>query len=647
MSVVHREWANEVLAKAIAESPGLGLTPAPPPAPAPAPFSLVIDAAGSQQLVITGGPHSPGGTFLLSAQFERDGQDLLLVGGNGDRVIVRDYFAGDSPPDLLTEQGARIPADLAAILAGPEAAGQYAQAAAGQGQTPIGRVEVLEGYVTALNSDGTGGGLEIGDPVHQGDVIETGPEASVSIIFVDDSTFALGGDGRLALDELVFDPAAESGRSMFSVVQGVFSFASGQIAYSGSDAMVIRTPVANIGIRGTKGAGAVSPEGQLESITLLPEPGGEVGEIVVFNAAGTLILNLANQTTSVFGINLPPVTPVLLPAAEIEKRYGAGLAILPPPPQPSQPGGQPSAEDADQGAQQNADDDAGEEMEAATEGEGEAGEAAAEGEDVVPPDELPELCGLPGVGPGPGPVPGFALGPPGLFGPLGPVGPLGPQGPLGPLGPLPVAGPAPHFGPLDLPTIFPATSATKSLVGGGGNDVLSGGTDDDSIEGGGGNDTIAGGDGNDVLFGNRIGSLANDTISGAQVIPRSAFAIAAGAEVGNAALPRVKIEAHVEEVQDRDFYAIELRAGEKIILDVDLGKNQGDSVDVEVWLFDAAGSLLANNDDAAITLGGTGSVHSYDSYLEQAGRRLDPGRQPDHRRCRLCQIHFRRRRGPD
>ncbi|MDP7345344.1 MAG: AMP-binding protein, partial [Alphaproteobacteria bacterium] len=53
------------------------------------------------------------------------------------------------------------------------------------------------------------------------------------------------------------------------------------IAYSGSDAMVIRTPVANIGIRGTKGAGAVSPEGQLESITLLPEPGGEVGEIVL------------------------------------------------------------------------------------------------------------------------------------------------------------------------------------------------------------------------------------------------------------------------------------------------------------------------------------------------------------------------------
>ena len=57
---------------------------------------------------------------------------------------------------------------------------------------------------------------------------------------------------------------------------------SGQVAKSGDDAMVVGTPVASIGIRGTTVAGKAAAEGSSNSITLLPDDGG-VGQIAVSN----------------------------------------------------------------------------------------------------------------------------------------------------------------------------------------------------------------------------------------------------------------------------------------------------------------------------------------------------------------------------
>ncbi len=77
-------------------------------------------------------------------------------------------------------------------------------------------------------------------------------------------------------------PKSGEGNSSFSVVQGVFSFVSGQIAKSGSDAMSVRTPVATIGIRGTRVAGQAQAEGEVNTITLLPNDDGTVGELPRF-----------------------------------------------------------------------------------------------------------------------------------------------------------------------------------------------------------------------------------------------------------------------------------------------------------------------------------------------------------------------------
>ena len=270
------------------------------------PASVVLDAAGATELEIPGGP------FLLNADFAREGPDLLLIGDDGTTVLVRDFFAAGESPILVTSGGARITPDLAEALAGPVAPGQYAQAGDAALGEPIGSVETADGGVTATRVDGSTVTLSVGSPVFQGDVLETGGGGAVGIVFVDSSTFSLDENGRMVLDEMVFDPDSGSGTSAFPVVQGVFTFVSGQIAQSGSDAMTVTTPVMSIGIRGTKVAGVAAAEGEDNTVTLLANDDGSVGEIALTNGGGVILLNVANQTSTATSFSLPPAAPIVL-----------------------------------------------------------------------------------------------------------------------------------------------------------------------------------------------------------------------------------------------------------------------------------------------------------------------------------------------
>ncbi len=130
----------------------------------------------------------------------------------------------------------------------------------------------------------------------------------------------------------------------------------------------------------------------------------------------------------------------------------------------------------------------------------------------------------------------------------------------------------------------------------------------------------------------------NNSLATAYTIERSQFGQVSAAEapfVGNAALPSFKWTGRIDDVSgtpsttDQDFLRVFLRAGERIILDVD-GADSGlrtigtdpNAVDMFVEFYDANGTLLAQNDDAAPGLGGLGSVksgyhaNSLDSYLE-------------------------------
>ncbi|MBF0428059.1 MAG: FecR domain-containing protein [Magnetococcales bacterium] len=291
-------------------------------------FSYVLDRAMEGARIVV-----PGEEMLLRAQFQRHGGDLLLIGTGehaGLKALVPGYFSLSSPPDLVTAAGARITGDLAVRLAGPLLPGVYAEAVASEGQTGIGSVDSVSGEAVVVRA-----GVEIpitkGMPLLEGDVVQTGAKGSVGLIYADKSTVALGDHGRLVIETMQFDPAAGTGKSSTNVVQGVFSFTSGAVAKLGPNNMVFKTPVAEIGIRGTTVAGKAAAEGKENTITLLQDANGSVGEITVKNDAGTQILSKINQTTTVMSFTAPPAHPIVMSDAQISQRYGAARQAMPPP----------------------------------------------------------------------------------------------------------------------------------------------------------------------------------------------------------------------------------------------------------------------------------------------------------------------------
>ncbi|MFQ5785058.1 MAG: FecR domain-containing protein [Alphaproteobacteria bacterium] len=430
---------------------------------------IVIEGASSGALVV---PH---GAFLLTADFARIGADLVLVGDDGTRIVVRDYFALEDPPALVTESGAVVAPDLVALLAGPLAPGQYAQAAE-TANVPIGRVTTVEGAVTATHADGTRVALEADSAVFQGDVIETGPGAALALVFADDTSFALGENARMVLDELIYNPDTGIGAQTLSVLTGVFTFVSGAIAANDPDAMTVRTPVAVIGIRGTTAGGRAAAEGDLTTVTLLPDADGSVGSISVTTSV-TVVLDRPYQAAQMTSATQPP-TLIQLSEGEAVDMLGGVLGML-----PQFGGNAPESGRAESvvgfpAAVIDTTGDIETESLGAPPGIG----------DLVAPAGAPE--GEEGFGQSPAPP--------------------DPSSDRGEDDFTEVEQPFVVNHPPDTVTFIIGSAGDDQLAGGagrdnisglGGNDFLTGGGGNDQIFGGPGNDILSGGPGNDALFG--------------------------------------------------------------------------------------------------------------------------------------------------
>ncbi|WP_340151096.1 Calx-beta domain-containing protein [uncultured Sneathiella sp.] len=259
----------------------------------------------------------------LVADFGRDGVDLTLTDDTGGHIIIHDYFASGPGADLLTVGGARIPADLVSKLAGP---GPMAQSSGTQSDAvgPIGEVTALAGTVTTRHADGTSEELVEGATVFRGDVIETATGSSFTIVFVDETQFTMGENGRAVLDEMIYNPSAGSGTFGISLLQGVFSLVSGQIAKDDPENVDVRTPVGTIGIRGTSWSGNVKSIGEESIFTLF------TGAIVITNEAGSQVLDVANQSVVVTSFSTLPSVPFILTGEQLFNIYGEALRLVNP-----------------------------------------------------------------------------------------------------------------------------------------------------------------------------------------------------------------------------------------------------------------------------------------------------------------------------
>lgn len=90
-----------------------------------------------------------------------------------------------------------------------------------------------------------------GDGIVLGDRIVTGPDAGLQIMLLDETTFTIGPNSSLVIDQFVYNPATGQGAIGATVARGTFRFVSGRIARVQPENVNIKTPVAVIGIRGT------------------------------------------------------------------------------------------------------------------------------------------------------------------------------------------------------------------------------------------------------------------------------------------------------------------------------------------------------------------------------------------------------------
>lgn len=279
--------------------------------------TVVFDAANTASVTV------PDAAFLSNAQYVRHGVDLFAADGAGRTIIVRGYFAADPTPNLVTPDGERSASpELIEPFIVSSTPGQYAQLGVPATGPQIGQVSEQSGRVFAVRADGTRVELGTGDPLYQGDVIETvGDDSAIRILLVDQTTFALGPDARLALDEMTFNPQDDTGDVSISMLKGVFIFTSGLVAKKDPSHMTVNTPVALIGIRGTVVTGN------------LDELGGQFtvlhGAISVETNAGSVTMSESGATTQVTNINAPPASVFVLGPAEYAAIYKAVSAVAP------------------------------------------------------------------------------------------------------------------------------------------------------------------------------------------------------------------------------------------------------------------------------------------------------------------------------
>ena len=256
----------------------------------PAPI-LIHPADGSPVTI-------PDAALLFSAEFSRDHGDLVLRNPGSPDIRVVDYFDAGTPPDLQSPEGAVIRGATVALLAGPEAPGQYAQAGAIAAGEPIGQVETLSGEATVQRADGTVETLGQGDKIFLNDVLQTGGDGRLAVTFVDGTIFTLSAASRMVVDELIYDPAGQDNFGGFNLIQGSFVFIAGQVAKTGG--MDVNTPSATMGIKGTTVLVEIGTDNGVATaqVTLLRDPDGDVGRVELFDLSRNLIATISEANAS-------------------------------------------------------------------------------------------------------------------------------------------------------------------------------------------------------------------------------------------------------------------------------------------------------------------------------------------------------------
>ena len=115
----------------------------------------------------------------------------------------------------------------------------------------IGLVKVAEGTASVQRGDQTLP-ARAGLALMEGDVLRTGRDGRLGAVLRDDTRVSLGPDTEIRIDRFLFAPAQGQLALVLKMIRGVAAYASGKIAKLSPDAVRVETPVAIVGVRGTR-----------------------------------------------------------------------------------------------------------------------------------------------------------------------------------------------------------------------------------------------------------------------------------------------------------------------------------------------------------------------------------------------------------
>lgn len=154
----------------------------------------------------------------------------------------------------------------------------------------------------------------------------------IGITFLDNSTVKLTEHSSLVIDEYIYDANPSNSKMALQFASGTIRFISGNL---NKNNISLKTPTADIAVRGTDFTCTVDETGKSLIILLPNEFGNPSGEIVVSTAMGQVILNQPYQATTTRVYEKSPSKPVTL---DIDLQFIDNMLIISPPKEETLPG---------------------------------------------------------------------------------------------------------------------------------------------------------------------------------------------------------------------------------------------------------------------------------------------------------------------
>ena len=186
----------------------------------------------------------------------------------------------------------------------------------------IGDITELRGYGQILRDEPYPAVLNFN--INSYDDVQT-RAGRIGITFLDNSTVKLTEHSSLIIDEYIYDANPSNSKMALQFASGTIRFISGQLAKNN---ISLKTPTADIAVRGTDFTCTVDETGKSLIILLPNEFGDPSGEIVVSTAMGQVVLNQPYQATTTRVYEQSPTKPVTL---DIDLQFIDNMLIISPP----------------------------------------------------------------------------------------------------------------------------------------------------------------------------------------------------------------------------------------------------------------------------------------------------------------------------